>query len=149
VSSAERKGKAPPLERGRGRHSSPANPGRVTVRQAHDLSKVEGRESMGAKGQWCSLVKEISHCKANTLRRCFAEKSGNSSSISVLTFADFPGLMRRYHTKLAQFFHSKNKLERNSSQYTYAVHFACSITHALRSHQFEPGPQTTAIQQAQ
>jgi hypothetical protein len=27
-----RKGKAPPLERGRGRHSSPANPGRVTAR---------------------------------------------------------------------------------------------------------------------
>jgi hypothetical protein len=27
-----RKGKTPPLERGKGRHSPPANPGRVTAR---------------------------------------------------------------------------------------------------------------------
>jgi hypothetical protein len=72
-----RKGKTPPLERGRGIHSSPANPERVTVRQAHGLSKVEGRESVGAKGQWCLLVKDINYCKANTLQRCLREDSGN------------------------------------------------------------------------
>jgi hypothetical protein len=71
VSSAERKGKAPPSEQGRG-------PGRVTVPQAHGLSKVEGRESIGAKGQWCSLVKGISHCKANTLQKCPGETPGTS-----------------------------------------------------------------------
>jgi hypothetical protein len=33
------------------------------------LSKVEGRESIGAKGQWCLLVKEITHCKVAEIRR--------------------------------------------------------------------------------
>ncbi|UCH06907.1 MAG: hypothetical protein JSV55_12575, partial [Deltaproteobacteria bacterium] len=34
------------------------------------------RESMGATGQWCSLVKDISLCKANTLQRSLAENPG-------------------------------------------------------------------------
>ena len=35
------------------------------------------RESIGAKGQWCALFKNINHCKANTLQRSLAENSGN------------------------------------------------------------------------
>jgi hypothetical protein len=40
-------------------------------------SREGHRESIGAKGQWFSLVKDISHCKANTLRRSLAENSAN------------------------------------------------------------------------
>jgi len=57
--------------------------GRVTVRQAHGLSKVEGRESIGAKGQWCALVKDISYCKANRLQAFLTENSGNFCLIPI------------------------------------------------------------------
>jgi len=41
------------------------------------------RESIGAKGQWYALVKNICHCKANTLQRSLAKKSGDPCHIFI------------------------------------------------------------------
>jgi hypothetical protein len=76
VSSAERKGKAPPLERGRGRHSSPANPGRVTARASEQrdngvrLSKTMDLNFLQHKVRFAKLAKIISK-----IRRTLCEES--------------------------------------------------------------------------
>ena len=41
------------------------------------------RESIGAKGQWCALVKDISYCKANRLQAFLTENSGNFCLIPI------------------------------------------------------------------
>ncbi|UCG63871.1 MAG: hypothetical protein JSW12_14540 [Deltaproteobacteria bacterium] len=61
----EQEGESPAFRAGKGQAFLTCEP-----REGH-------RESIGAKGQWCALVKNISHCKANKLRRSLAENSGN------------------------------------------------------------------------
>ena len=61
----EQEGENPAFRAGKGQEFLTCEP-----REGH-------RESMGAKGQWCLLVKDIGHCRANTLQRSLEEKSGN------------------------------------------------------------------------
>ena len=43
------------------------------------------RESIGAQGQWCSLIKNIRRSKVTTLREPLAENSGNSRFMNFIT----------------------------------------------------------------
>jgi hypothetical protein len=67
------------------------------------LSKVEGRESIGAKGQWCSLVRNINLSKATTLPRSLVENSGNSCTfiLEIATSINFL-FSPLFNTALAQ-----------------------------------------------
>jgi len=56
IPESEQEGESPAFRAGKGQALLTCEP-----REGH-------RESMGAKGQWCSLVKDISLCKANTLQ---------------------------------------------------------------------------------
>jgi hypothetical protein len=67
----EQEGESPAFRAGKGQTFLTCEP-----REGH-------RESIEAKGQWCSRVKDISYCKANTLQRSLAESSGNSWLITL------------------------------------------------------------------
>jgi hypothetical protein len=65
----EQEGESPAFRAGKGQAFLTREP-----REGH-------RESIGAKGQWCSLVKDINHCRGNMFRKSLAENSGNSGRL--------------------------------------------------------------------